>query len=245
VLALVDQGNSDPLSSTPEKSIPANVDVGISGGVISRGGIEGAFTCVCPPVDFGYALNRGLGPLDGELNRSCAFESRVNELSGSAYVMWLASVAVYGPSRGCGMGFEMLDLSSSIDVFPFPVCVPGLGVLDPALSNLPVVKLDGTNAAFSSSCPPPLLPRAYTLLGYPPPLLEVTSYQVLCLSCLLFGISGKQLGARVCPRMPSVMESVLEDVDDLDLEGGPEGGSSSGSLGRSRGGADMYWDGCS
>ena len=44
------------------------------------------------------------------------------------------------------------------------------------------------------------------------------------------------------PRMPSLMDSVLEDFDDLDLEGVPEGGSSSGSLGRSRGGADGYWD---
>jgi len=42
--------------------------------------------------------------------------------------------------------------------------------------------------------------------------------------------------------MPSLMDS---DFVDLDLEGGPEGVSSSGSLGRSRGGADRYWDGCS
>jgi len=188
VLALVDQGNGDPLPFTPdaESSIPASVNVGVGDGVMSRGGMEGAFTCVCPPVDSGYALNRGLGPLDGELKGSCAFESRVNELSGSAYVMWLASVAVYGPSKGWGIGFEMLDLSSSMDVLPFPVGVPGLGVVDAAPSNLPVVGLDNANAAFSSSYPPPALPPlTYTPLGYPPPLLEVTSYQVLCLSCFL------------------------------------------------------------
>jgi len=70
--------------STPdaESSIPANVNVGVGGGVMSRGGMEGAFTCVCPRDDSGYALNRGLGPLDGELNGWCVFGSRVNELSG-------------------------------------------------------------------------------------------------------------------------------------------------------------------
>ena len=125
-VALVDQWNGDSLPFTPdtESSIPANVNVGFGDGVMSRGGMEGAFTCVCPPVDSGYALNRGLGPRDEELNGSCAFESRANELSGSAYVMRLASVAVYGPSRGCGTGFEMRDLSSSIDVFPFPWVYP-------------------------------------------------------------------------------------------------------------------------
>jgi len=66
---------------------------------MSRGGMEVAFTCVCPPVDLGCALNKEPGPLDGELNGSCAFESRANELSGSAYVIWLASVAVYGSLR--------------------------------------------------------------------------------------------------------------------------------------------------
>jgi len=48
------------------------------------------------------------------------------------------------------MGFEMLDLRSSIDVFPFPVGVPGLGFVDPTPSNL-LVGLDNANAAFSSS----------------------------------------------------------------------------------------------
>jgi len=189
VLALVDQGNGDPLPFTPdaESSMPANVNVGVGDGVMSRGGMEGAFKCICSPVD--SALNRGLGSLDGELNGSCAFESRVNQLSESAYVMWLASVSMYGPSRGCEIGFEMLDLNSSIDILPFPVGVPGLGVVDPAPSNLPVIGLDNANAAFSSSYPPPPLPPlAYTPLGYPPPVLEVTPYQVLYLSCLLFRI---------------------------------------------------------
>ena len=85
------------------------------------------------------------------------------------------------------MGSEMLDFSSSMDDLPFPMGIPGLGVVDPALSNLPAVGLDNANAAFSSSYPPPHLPPlGYTPLGYPPPLLEVTSYQVLCLSRLLF-----------------------------------------------------------
>ena len=94
-----------------------------------------------------------LGPLEGKLNGSCAFESQANELSGSAYVMCLASVAVYGSSRGCGIGFEMLNLSSSMDILPFPVGVPCLAVVDPAPSNLPIVGLDNANAAFSSSYP--------------------------------------------------------------------------------------------
>jgi len=168
VLALVDQGNGDSLPFIPdaESSIPANVNVGVGDGVMSLGGMEGAFTCVCPPVD--PELNRGLEPLDGEPNGSCAFESWANELSGSAYVMWSASVAVYSPSRDCGIGFEMLDLSSSMDVLPFPVGVPCLEVVDPAPSNLPLVGLDNANAAFSSSYPPPLPPLAYTPLGYPP-----------------------------------------------------------------------------
>jgi len=87
------------------------------------------------------------------------------------------------------MGLEMLDLSSSIEVLLFPVGVLGLGVVDPAPSNLPVVGLDNANAAFSSSYPPPPLPPlTYTPLGYPLPVLEVTPYQVLYLSCLLFRI---------------------------------------------------------
>jgi len=49
------------------------------------------------------------------------------------------------------MGFEMLDLRSWIDVFPFPVGVPGLGFVDPASSNLLLVGLDNANTAFSSS----------------------------------------------------------------------------------------------
>jgi len=87
------------------------------------------------------------------------------------------------------MGLEMLDLSSSIEVLLFPVGVPGLGGVDPAPSNLPVIGLDNANTTFSSSYPPPPLPPlAYTPLRYPPPVLEVTPYQVLYLSCLLFRI---------------------------------------------------------
>ena len=119
VLALVGQGNGDPLPFTPdaESSIPANVNVGIGGGVMSCEGMEGAFTCVCPPV-------------------------RICDVVGLGRGVWAI--------EGYGMGFEMLDLRSSIDVFPFPVGVPGLGFVDPTPSNL-LVGLDNANAAFSSS----------------------------------------------------------------------------------------------
>ena len=183
MLALVDQGNGDPCPFTPdpERSIPAKVNVGVGDGVMSRGGMEGTFTCVCPPVDLGCALKRGLGPLDGELNGSCAFEG----------VVWIRVCDVVGLGRGdlaiegCGMGFEVLYLRSSIYVLPFPVRVPGLGVVDPAQSNLPVVEIDIANAVFSSSYPP----LADTPLGYPPPLLEVMSYQVLCLKSSLLDVA--------------------------------------------------------
>ena len=144
MLALVDQGNGDSLPFTPdaESSIPANVTVGVGDGVMSRGGMEGAFACVCPPVDSRYALNRGLGPLEGKLNGSRAFESRANELSGSAYVMWLASVAVYGSS----IGSELLDLSSSMDVLPFLGCTRPRS-RRPSPIEPPVVGLDNAEAA--------------------------------------------------------------------------------------------------
>ena len=82
-----------------------------------------------------------LGSLEGQPKGLYAFEVQANKLSASACTMWVASAVAYEPLREWGMGFEMPDLRSSMDVLRLRFGVTPLGVVAPA-PILPMINLN-------------------------------------------------------------------------------------------------------